>query len=118
MGNQAFGSVGGTVELIEVTESGTYRSRDNKRSVFIRAGERISRGEAEDLGIIEAPVPVEISAGEVIAEELRKAGYLLTHSSDLEQLSETPAEETPVAEAKAEESPANKAEPKPSNKAG
>ena len=104
--------------MIEVPETGTYRSADGKQSRFYRAGAMVDQAEYELLQMGGADVIGEAEQavypeGEIVTAEVDgKTVEGIVASIDLAE----PIEEEAEPEAKADPKPKNKKEPNPSNK--
>lgn len=127
----SFGNLGIGSTMVEVPETGVYKSQDGRVSKHYRAGTRIPIQEAKLLGIVPLePAPPEpdvtplsdADLGERYAQCLAAAGYELVKREDPPVTDDDKARaaaqaKRAEAEAKAAKKPENKQEPAPANKA-
>ena len=106
-----------TTAMVEVPETGTYRSADGTISRFYRGGDRVSRHEFELLQMGGEEVAGDVLEGVEMTLDGEPGEGIQAGGFEPEQGDETPvdgAEAEP--EAKAEPKPRNKKAPEPENK--
>lgn len=102
--------------LVEVPETGTYRSADNRVSKFYRAGDRVSRAEYDLLQMAPVEIAGDVLEGVEMTTDGEPAEGIQLGGFEPDQGDETPVDGA-EAEAKAESKPSNKKAPEPENKA-